>query len=93
MPTKEVIVSPSGAESFVECGVKWFLQSNGGSDGDSTAQVLGSASSRRTQQRWCKSQAQLAEQLIENLQSSWKLIDPDSGWVSASHLRIRGHDA
>jgi hypothetical protein len=40
---KEVIVSPSGAESFLECGVKWFLQNNGGSDGDSTAQVLGSA--------------------------------------------------
>jgi len=26
------------------------------------------------------------EQLIENLQNSWKLIDPESGWVSASHL-------
>ena len=26
------------------------------------------------------------EQLIANLESSWKLIDPESGWVSASHL-------
>jgi RecB family exonuclease len=26
------------------------------------------------------------EQLIESLKSSWKLIDPESGWVSASHL-------
>jgi len=42
-PDLEVVVSPSGAESFVECGVKWFLQNNGGTDGDSTAQVLGSA--------------------------------------------------
>jgi len=26
------------------------------------------------------------EELITNLRNSWKLIDPDSGWVSASHL-------
>jgi RecB family exonuclease len=26
------------------------------------------------------------QDLIANLESSWKLIDPESGWVSASHL-------
>jgi RecB family exonuclease len=26
------------------------------------------------------------EQLIQSLENSWKLIDPESGWVSASHL-------
>jgi superfamily I DNA/RNA helicase/RecB family exonuclease len=84
-PDKEVIVSPSGAESFLECGVKWFLQNNGGSDGDSTAQVLGSAihafAAKMVQEPEIS-----RDQLIQSLKNSWKLIDPESGWVSASHL-------
>ena len=84
-PESEVVVSPSGAESFVECGVKWFLQNNGGTDGDSTAQVLGSAihafAAKMVQEPGTSKQ-----DLIANLESSWKLIDPESGWVSASHL-------
>ncbi len=82
---KEVVVSPSGAESFVECGVKWFLQNNGGSDGDSTAQVLGSAIHAFAAKMVQEPGTSKAD-LIANLESSWKLIDPDSGWVSASHL-------
>lgn len=82
---KEVIVSPSGAESFLECGVKWFLQNNGGSDGDSTAQVLGSAihafAAKMVQEPEIS-----RDQLIQFLENSWKLIDPERGWVSASHL-------
>jgi superfamily I DNA/RNA helicase/RecB family exonuclease len=81
----EVVVSPSGAESFVECGVKWFLQNNGGSDGDSTAQVLGSAI-HAFAAKMVQEPGTTKEDLIANLESSWKLIDPDSGWVSASHL-------
>ena len=84
-PAKEVVVSPSGAESFVECGVKWFLQNNGGSDGDSTAQVLGSAIHAFAAKMVLEPET-TREQLIDSLQSSWKLIDPESGWVSASHL-------
>jgi superfamily I DNA/RNA helicase/RecB family exonuclease len=82
---KEVVISPSGAESFVECGVKWFLQNNGGSDGDSTAQVLGSAI-HAFAAKMVQEPGTSKEDLIANLESSWKLIDPDSGWVSASHL-------
>ncbi|MBU3734057.1 MAG: ATP-dependent helicase [Candidatus Planktophila sp.] len=82
---KEVIVSPSGAESFIECGVKWFLQNNGGSDGDSAAQVLGSAI-HAFAAKMVQEPGTTREQLIDNLRSSWKLIDPESGWVSASHL-------
>jgi hypothetical protein len=37
-----VSVSPSGAENFNECGLKWFLEKSGGTNGDSTAQLLGS---------------------------------------------------
>lgn len=82
---KEVVVSPSGAESFEECGVKWFLQNSGGSDGDSTAQVLGSAI-HAFAATMVQNPGTTKEELIANLQSSWKLIDPESGWVSASHL-------
>lgn len=82
---KEVVVSPSGAESFVECGVKWFLQNNGGSNGDSTAQVLGSAI-HAFAAKMVQEPGTTKADLIANLESSWKLIDPDSGWVSASHL-------
>ena len=81
----EVVVSPSGAESFVECGVKWFLQNNGGTDGDSTAQVLGSAI-HAFAAKMVQEPGTTKADLIANLESSWKLIDPDSGWVSASHL-------
>jgi superfamily I DNA/RNA helicase/RecB family exonuclease len=82
---KEVVVSPSGAESFVECGVKWFLQNSGGSDGNSTAQVLGSAI-HAFAAKMVQEPGTSRNQLIESLRSSWKLIDPESGWVSASHL-------
>jgi superfamily I DNA/RNA helicase/RecB family exonuclease len=84
-PDKEVIVSPSGAESFLECGVKWFLQNNGGSDGDSTAQVLGSAI-HAFAAKMVQEPETSRDQLIQSLENSWKLIDPESGWVSASHL-------
>ena len=83
-PDQEVVVSPSAAESFLECGVKWFLQNNGGTDGDSTAQVLGSAI-HAFAAKMVQEPGTSREQLIESLQSSWKLIDPESGWVSASH--------
>ena len=82
---QEVVVSPSGAESFIECGVKWFLQNNGGTDGDSTAQVLGSAI-HAFAAKMVQEPDTTRESLIASLESSWKLIDPDSGWVSASHL-------
>jgi ATP-dependent exoDNAse (exonuclease V) beta subunit len=82
---KEVIVSPSGAESFVECGVKWFLQNNGGTNGDRTAQVLGSAI-HAFAAKMIQEPGTTKSELIASLESSWKLIDPESGWVSASHL-------
>jgi ATP-dependent exoDNAse (exonuclease V) beta subunit len=82
---KEVIVSPSGAESFIECGVKWFLQNSGGTDGDSTAQILGSAI-HAFAAKMVEQPGTSKSELIASLESSWKLIDPNSGWVSASNL-------
>lgn len=82
---QEVVVSPSGVQSFEECGVKWFLQNNGGTNGDSTAQVLGSVIHAFAAKMVIEPGTSKAD-LIESLKSSWKLIDPNSGWVSNSAL-------
>jgi superfamily I DNA/RNA helicase/RecB family exonuclease len=81
-----VSVSPSSAESFTDCGVKWFLERSGGSNGDSTAQVLGSAIHAFA--ALMEKQPSLTEDdLVAKLRESWKLIDPNSGWVSAAQLK------
>lgn len=84
-PDAQIPVSPSSAESFTECGVKWFLEKNGGTNGDSTAQVLGSAIHAFAARM--KEEPGLTEtDLVANLSDAWKLIDPNTGWVSASQL-------
>ena len=85
-PDALVPVSPSSAEGFTECGVKWFLERNGGTNGDSTAQVLGSAIHAFA--ALMEEQPALTEEdLVAKLRESWKLIDPNTGWVSTSQLR------
>jgi superfamily I DNA/RNA helicase/RecB family exonuclease len=85
-PDLLVSVSPSSAESFTNCGVKWFLERSGGTNGDSTAQVLGSAIHAFA--ALMEQQPSLTEaDLIIKLRESWKLIDPNSGWVSAAQLK------
>ncbi|MBC7462712.1 MAG: ATP-dependent helicase [Actinobacteria bacterium] len=84
-PGALVLVSPSSSESFSECGLKWFLERNGGTDGDSTAQVLGSAIHAFA--AMMEQDSSLSEEsLIEKLKSSWNLIDPNSGWVRNKQL-------
>jgi superfamily I DNA/RNA helicase len=81
-----VYVSPSGAETFTECGVKWFLEKSGGTNGDGVAQLLGSAI-----HEFARLKVEIPgithEQLVEKLESSWSLIDQSSGWLSASALK------
>ncbi|HEY3292141.1 MAG TPA: ATP-dependent DNA helicase, partial [Candidatus Nanopelagicaceae bacterium] len=85
-PDSLVSVSPSSAESFTDCGVKWFLERSGGTNGDSTAQVLGSAIHAFA--ALMEEQPSLTEEdLISKLRESWKLIDPNTGWVSTTQLR------
>ena len=79
-------VSPSGAENFTECGVKWFLEKNGGTNGDSTAQILGSAIHEFARIK-VEEPAISDADLISKLQSSWSLIDPTDGWVSTTALK------
>lgn len=85
-PDSPVPVSPSSAEGFTDCGVKWFLERSGGTNGDSTAQVLGSAIHAFA--ALMEEEPTLTqEDLVEKLRESWKLIDPNTGWVSTVQLK------
>lgn len=84
-PNALVPVSPSSAESFTECGVKWFLERSGGTNGDSTAQILGSAIHAFA--ALMEEEPSLTEaDLVAKLRDAWKLIDPNTGWVSSTQL-------
>jgi RecB family exonuclease len=76
-----VAVSPSSAENFTECGMKWFLEKSGGTDGDSIAQVLGSAI-HAFAALMVQEEGITESVLVEKLKKSWNLIDPQEGWVS-----------
>ena len=84
-PDALVPVSPSSAESFTECGVKWFLERSGGQNGDSVAQVLGSAI-HAFAELMERDETLTEADLVAKLQASWKLIDPETGWVSSSQM-------
>ena len=87
IPEEEIIkVSPSNLQSFSECGVKWFLERSGGRDGDSTAQVLGSAIHHLAAQL-ADDGALSQEDLVEKLKSAWSLIDDSTGWVNDREFR------
>lgn len=84
-PDSLVPVSPSSAEGFADCGVKWFLERSGGTNGDSTAQVLGSAI-HAFAALMEEDPTLTQEDLVAKLRESWKLIDPNTGWVSTAQL-------
>jgi RecB family exonuclease len=76
----QVSVSPSNLQSFSECGLKWFIEKSGGRDGDSTAQLLGIAI--HSLAAMLKSEPGLSyDELATRLESGWKLIDGNKGWV------------
>ena len=84
-PDATVPVSPSGAENFTECGLKWFLEKSGGTDGDSTAQLLGSVIHEFA--RLKVEQPEITDdQLQTKLLESWPLIDDSQGWISKAAL-------
>ena len=84
-PLESVPVSPSALDTYKECSLKWFLQSNGGSDGDSTAQILGSAI-HAFAAKLHTDKSKTEADLLDLLKASWKLIDPDEGWVGQTSL-------
>ena len=80
-----VPVSPSGAGSFNECGLKWFLEKNGGTDGDSTAQLLGSVIHEFARLK-VEEPTITDDQLQRKLLEAWPLIDDSQGWISHAAL-------
>jgi superfamily I DNA/RNA helicase len=81
-----IYVSPSGAEPFTECGVKWFFEKSGGTNGDGVAQLLGSAIHEFARLK-VESPEITHDQLVEKLESSWSLLDQTTGWLSAASLK------
>ncbi len=80
-PGNDIYVSPSNLQSFSECGLKWFLEKSGGRDGESTAQILGSAIHALAAQLMTSSEITLPE-LQKQLESAWTLVDAGKGWVN-----------
>lgn len=82
----DVFISPSAAESFETCGLKWLLERNGGSDGDSTAQLLGSVIHEYA--RIKVEHPETSDQfLYDSLDKAWPLITDSTGWISKYQLQ------
>ncbi|MEI8222371.1 MAG: ATP-dependent DNA helicase [Actinomycetes bacterium] len=82
---QSVFVSPSGLQSFEDCGLKWFLEKNGARDGDSTAQLLGTAIHALARMAADDSTLTL-EEAIEKLTDSWSIVDQSVGWFKEAQL-------
>ena len=85
-PEEKVSVSPSNLQSFSECGMKWFIERSGGRDGDSSAQLIGSAI-HGVAEKLLKEPGVTLEQLKSYISDNWKLIDQNRGWVKGFELR------
>ena len=80
-----VSISPSAAESFERCGLKWLLERNGGSNGDTTAQLLGSVIHEYARLK-VEGADITDEYLYQSLEKAWPLITESTGWISALQL-------
>jgi superfamily I DNA/RNA helicase/RecB family exonuclease len=81
-----VPISPSAAESFEKCGLKWLLERNGGSDGDSTAQLLGSVIHEYARIK-VEDPMITDQELYASLDKAWPLITESTGWISKLQLQ------
>jgi superfamily I DNA/RNA helicase/RecB family exonuclease len=79
-------LSPSAAESFEQCGLKWLLERNGGSNGDSTAQLLGSVIHEYARLK-VEGTDITDEVLYQSLNDAWPLINDSAGWVNRAQLK------
>ncbi len=81
---QSVNVSPSGVEKFDECQLRWFLETHGGQDGNTSAQLIGIVLHKFAELAEVN-KADLEAQL-QLLEANWKLVDPDTGWMSRTSL-------
>lgn len=79
-------LSPSAAESFEQCGLKWLLERNGGSNGDSTAQLLGSVIHEYARLKVEGSDV-TDDSLYQSLDQAWPLISDSAGWINRAQLQ------
>jgi ATP-dependent exoDNAse (exonuclease V) beta subunit len=79
-PDQTVSVSPSNLQSFSECGLKWFIERSGGRDGDSSAQLIGSAIHALASLILSEPTLTI-EDMKSRLADNWKVINANSGWV------------
>ena len=82
----QVPVSPSAAESFTDCELKWFLERSGGTNGDSTAQLLGSVIHEFARLK-VEEPGITDEALQGKLLAAWPLIEESQGWISQASLK------
>ena len=80
-----VPVSPSGGETFEDCGLKWFLERQGGSNGETTAQLLGTVIHEFARIK-SEDPTISTDDLYQRMGKAWKVIDTNTGWVSRSGL-------
>jgi superfamily I DNA/RNA helicase/RecB family exonuclease len=81
---QDVRVSPSGVEKFDECQLRWFLESHGGQDGNTSAQLIGTVIHKFAE--LAESSETNLDSQIELLTANWKLVDPETGWISKTSM-------
>ena len=80
----DVRISPSGVEKFDECQLRWFLETHGGQDGNTTAQLIGTVIHKFAE--LAESGESNLETQIDLLTANWKLVDPETGWISRTSM-------
>jgi len=81
---QDVRISPSGVEKFDECQLRWFLETHGGQDGNTTAQLIGTVIHKFAE--LAESENTDLDTQINLLTANWKLVDPETGWISRTSM-------
>jgi len=81
-------ISPSSLETLRKCSLKWVLESHGGRDGDSNAQLLGSAFHELASR---VINGATVNELTSELKTLWSKLELGEGW-SESKERDRAVD-
>ncbi len=77
---KQVFISPSGIQSFLDCELKWFLEKSGVQDGDTNYQLVGIAVHALAALK--HERPELTEdEAITAIKEAWGIVGTNSGWV------------
>jgi superfamily I DNA/RNA helicase/CRISPR/Cas system-associated exonuclease Cas4 (RecB family) len=84
-PGEQVVLSPSTLDSFRKCPLQWFLQKNGGRDGDSSPQLIGTAIHALASDL-INNPNKPQEEFAEAIEKNFALLSRESGWVKDLEL-------